>query len=160
MSLQYIIDGYNVINHPVFIRSSSLKDKDPRIALPHLIKTKKLGGSIKNKISVVFDGYPPGEFIPGTQDNLTVIFSRKISADEKIKKLVEESSGRKSMVIVSDDKELKFSVRHLGARVIGVDEFISGKDKAVAARDEESKEITYTQMHNINEELKRLWCPH
>jgi hypothetical protein len=63
------------------------------------------------------------------------------------------------MVVVSDDKEIRFLVRPLGVRLMSVEEFIAPKDKSAARRpkDIEAQELTYTQMHKINEELRKIW---
>ena len=158
MSLHYIIDGYNIINHPQFTRTHK-SSQDSRSALLSLIRRKRLTGSLKNKVTVVFDGYPDLSAAPFDESGIRVIFSRRVSADEKIKMLVEETANRKNIIAVSDDKEIKFMVKSLRARVSGVDEFFSVKEKAKNGRKEEMMEagLNYTQMQKINEELSRLW---
>ena len=52
MSLQYVIDGYNLINHRLFIPTDK-RTKDSRIALLELIRIKKLCGSPANEVIVV-----------------------------------------------------------------------------------------------------------
>lgn len=158
MSLHYIIDGYNIINHPQFTRTHK-SSQDSRTALLSFIRRKRLTGSLKNKVTVVFDGYPDSSAAPFDESGIRVIFSRRVSADEKIKMLVEETAGRKNIIVVSDDKEIKFMVKSLRARVSGVDEFFSVKEKAENGRKGEIIEagLNYTQMQKINEELSRLW---
>ncbi|MEK6727302.1 MAG: NYN domain-containing protein [Candidatus Omnitrophota bacterium] len=158
MSLHYIIDGYNIINHPQFTRTHK-SSQDSRTSLLSLIRRKKLTGSLKNEVTVVFDGYPDLRMAPFDESGIRVIFSRKVSADEKIKMLVEETANRKNIIAVSDDKEIKFMVKSLRAQVLGVDEFFSVKEKAKNVRKEEMIEagLNYTQMQKINEELSRLW---
>jgi len=157
MSLQYVIDGYNIINHPQFHRRHRLSD-NPQAALLAFIKTERLTGSPKNKIAIVFDGYPPsGISLDGAEAGF--IFSRKINADEKIKKIVEESANRKNIVVVSDDKEIKFMVKSLGARALGVEEFIAREEKSERGEKKEAlkQELNYTQIDAINKELSKLW---
>jgi len=93
------------------------------------------------------------------ESGIRVIFSRRVSADEKIKMLVEQTANRKNIIAVSDDKEIKFMVKSLRAKALGVDEFFSVKEKAKNDRKEEMIEagLNYTQMQKINEELSRLW---
>lgn len=155
MSLQYIIDGYNIINHPRFPdrRKSS---GHPSKSLSDFIRDSKLTGSSRNTLVIVFDGYPPsGE----TSAQGCVVFSRKISADEKIKMLIEERGARKNIVVVSDDKEIRSAAASLGARRMSVDDFIGHKSTSAGKgqKQEGAPELTYTQMHKINEELKRIW---
>ncbi|MCX5704284.1 MAG: NYN domain-containing protein, partial [Candidatus Omnitrophica bacterium] len=94
------------------------------------------------------------------RENACIIFSRKISADEKIKMLVEETANRKSTVVVSDDKEIIFMVRSLGAHPMSVAGFIGAKEKSrprVSREEAQDIELNYSQRHRINEELKKLW---
>jgi len=106
------------------------------------------------------------------ETGIEIIFSRKISADEKIKMLIEESSQRKIMVVVSDDKDIKFFIRSLGARSVGVEEFINPKKDSPSQtyrewpyprkerdlrKDLLKPELTYIQVEEINQELKKIW---
>ncbi|MBU1090439.1 MAG: NYN domain-containing protein [Candidatus Omnitrophica bacterium] len=156
MSLQYVIDGYNVIKHPLLTRTNN-KDKDSRLSFLEFIRRNKLTGSLKNKVIVVFDGYPDSR----ERDNrasIDVIYSRKISADEKIRKIIQGYSGQKNIIVVSDDKEIQFSVRPYGVRVMGVEEFINKKEKSRYREDNSLKpELTHTLMHQINQELRQIW---
>jgi predicted RNA-binding protein with PIN domain len=157
MSLQYIIDGYNIIKHPQFSQQLSKRAKDSRATLLHFIKVHRLAGSSNNKITVVFDGYPDSE---GSVNNtqMKVIFSRNDSADERIKRIVESSGNAKTIVVVSDDKEIKFMTRSLGADCIGVQDFLSrNKDTRKIIDDSLKPELTYSQMEEINKELRKLW---
>ncbi len=87
-----------------------------------------------------------------------VLFSRKISADDKIKRIVEESSDRKNIIVVSDDGQLKFVIKSLGARSMGIEEFIKTKEKPGALREDIIKpELSYSAVHKINQELKKIW---
>jgi predicted RNA-binding protein with PIN domain len=171
MPLQYIIDGYNIINHPSFTNSRK-KIKDPRLALLELIKHKRLCGSSKNRITVVFDGYPKytGEKIDTAGINVTdidVIFSRQETADARINKIAQNSGDFKNTVVVSDDKEIRYFVKSIGAKVIGVEEFINplnlsqarAKRKGRLKEEEDlaKLELTYSQRHKINEELRKIW---
>ncbi len=156
MSLHYIIDGYNIINHPQF--TCTLKtSSDVRLSLLALIRAERLTGSSQNKVSLVFDGYPAHPLPDYNDTDINIIFSRKISADEKIKMLVEESGNRKNIAVVSDDKDIKFFVKSLGARSVGVEEFINRKKTQNLKKDLLKHELTYSQTEQINRELKALW---
>jgi len=155
MSLQYIIDGYNITNHPRFPERYKNRNA-PAESLAGFIRDNDLTGSSKNKLIIVFDGYPPAG---SCYDSGTIVFSRKISADEKIKKLIEERSGRKNIIIVSDDRQIKSAAGSLGARCMSVGDFIGSKTASARSRGKEAAafELTYTQIHDINEELKKIW---
>ncbi|MFA5411253.1 MAG: NYN domain-containing protein [Candidatus Omnitrophota bacterium] len=158
MSLRYIIDGYNLINHPLFSQRHK-QSEDPRHAVLTFIKTRRLTGSPKNSISVVFDGYPPSASAADADAGIDVVFSRKINADDKIKNMVEESSGRKNIIVVSDDKEIKFMAESLGAHSLGIEEFIQAKEKPEKRPKDDliKPELNYSQIHKINQELRRIW---
>lgn len=160
MSLQYIIDSYNVINHPWF-RSAAKRASSIQRSLHDFISLNRLTGSPKNTVVLVFDGYPaPGQEIPEEQ-GLVWVYSRGIDADEKIKKLVEESGQPGNIIVVSDDRQVQLIVKLLHARACGVEEFIRGKKSknSVAAlkADADDLKLTYSQMQKIDAELKKRW---
>ena len=166
MPLQYIIDGYNITNHPSFANLHK-KIKDSRFALLEFIKYKRLCGSPKNKITVVFDGFPKISEEKNWDAEINVIFSRQDSADERIKRIVENSGDFKNIVVVSDDKEIRFFVKSVGARARGVEEFINPANLAQARIKRKGRlkdegdlaglELTFSQRQKINEELKKIW---
>lgn len=116
-------------------------------------------GSLKNKITIVFDGYPHTDAQTLDDRTLRVIFSRRVSADEKIKMLVEETANPKNIIVVSDDREIKYTVNYLGAHALGVDEFFAAKEKSRNIKKDEliKPELNYSQVQKINEELSRIW---
>lgn len=158
MSLQFIIDAYNIINHPTYIQHTTKKIKDSRIALLEFIKTNRLCGSPKNKITVVFDGYSD---VAGLRQNLgalDVVFSKDKTADHKINKLIEESRDLKNIIVVSDDREIGFFAKAKGCGWMGVEEFIN----PVSLRRQKEKncpkpELNYSQVKAINDELRKIW---
>ena len=160
MSLQYIIDAYNIINHPQF-SPRARKSSNIQSSLADFIRLNRLSGSAKNKVILVFDGYPPrGESMP-EGDGLVCVFSRMIEADEVIKKIVEESGQPRNIIVVSDDRGVQSAVRLLNARISGVEEFICGKQSArnldSICREREESKISYSKMQIINAELKKKW---
>lgn len=160
MPLQYIIDGYNAINHPLFARRDKKISKNPRKALVEFIIINRLCGSPKNQITVVFDGYSSDETeLKQSHNNITIIFSQEESADDKIKKIAENSETAKNIIVVSDDNEIRFFVKSLGIRCIGINEFIGRdkKNKVKAESDSLKPELNYSQVHKINQELRKIW---
>ncbi len=84
--------------------------------------------------------------------------------------MVETQVSPKDIVVVSDDKEIRFFVKAVGARSIGVEEFIhpaarhrariNRKEKSGRApqeRDLLKPELSYSQIDQINRELKARW---
>jgi len=163
MSLQYLIDGYNIINHSQFNRHLNAKIKDRHAFLLEFIRVKKLCGSPNNKIIVVFDGYPPVLYLRQNKVNLDVVFAKNETADERIKRMVEQSGNPKNIVVVSDDKEIKFFIKSMGAQYISVEEFIRGQDTEgfLKRKDTEASdlkpELTQRQIYSINQELRKIW---
>ena len=160
MSLQYIIDAYNIINHPQF-RPGARRSSSIQSSLAGFIRSNRLSGSRKNKVIIVFDGYPPcGEKMP-EDAGLACLFSRMIEADELIKRLVEESGNPGNIVVVSDDKGVQMAVKFLKARVCPVEDFICGSKKRreldSLLRENEEKTIPYSKMQAIDAELKKKW---
>jgi len=92
MSLQFIIDGYNIIKHSRFIQLTHKKSPDAKSALIEFIKFNKLCGSKNNSVLIVFDGYPDVSY-HNSAEELEVIFSRDESADSRIKKIVEKAKN-------------------------------------------------------------------
>jgi len=94
---------------------------------------------------------------------MDIVFSRRISADEFIKKILESYASKKNIVVVSDDREIKYFAKDSGAKALGIGEFIApvSRQKELRRRGEnlmqEEAKVNYTQMSKINAELKKLW---
>lgn len=159
MSLQYIIDAYNLINHPRFRPQE--KSANIQYSLVNFVRFNKLSGSKNNEVILVFDGYPPaGQEIP-QEMGFTCMFSQKREADELIKKIVENAHQPRNIIVVTDDKQVQMASRFLHARVSSVEEFICGKedklDLGAKATDSADPKLTYSAMQKINAELKKKW---
>lgn len=157
MPLQYVIDAYNTINHIQFspIRK---KIKDPQRALLEFIQNRRFGRNFQGKITVVFDGYPTVSAQNLAETDINVVFSREETADARIKIMVEASKNPKNIVVVSDDREIIFFVKSIGACAIGVEEFINPQEKPQRKKEGLIKpELNYSQISKINQELKALW---
>jgi len=153
MSLIYLIDGYNLTNHPAFIRQLNKKISDKRSALLDLIKTKRLTGSPRNRVLVVFDGY-------GEISCEEAVFSHDESADEKIMALLEKCAQPKNAVVVSDDREIKAFAKFKRAKAMSVEDFFAAAPENKVRRaetDSTELKINYTQANKINQELRKLW---
>ncbi|MBN2831119.1 MAG: NYN domain-containing protein [Candidatus Omnitrophica bacterium] len=156
MSLQYIIDGCNVTHYPGFIKNIPKKPVDSRVFLIELIRLRNLCAN-KSLIWLVFDGYPDQGLENLEKGRLRIIFSRKQSADEKIKKILELTDNLKNTVVVSDDKEVASFAKIMRAKAVSVERFLGeNRFKHKGFLPEEPK-VSYSSMQKINEELKRLW---
>ncbi len=159
MSLLYIVDAYNLINHQAF--KPSLKSVNIQQALADFIKSNNLTGSKNNRVILVFDGYPAQAATIPEEVNLVCMFSKKIEADESIKRIIENSSSPKNIVVVTDDKEVQLISRFLHANVCSVEEFISSKPNKNQAftkkYDLDDPKLSYTKIQKINAELIKKW---
>lgn len=162
MALQYILDGYNIIHGVEFFSGRPLHEA--RAALIQVIRQRHLAGSSRNQVMVVFDGKNDvwGEPHVGPEK---IIFTSGETADDYIKRFVEEAVQPHELVVVTNDGELGCYVRKVGARLMGVDDFltkgradkkdgpVSGKMKKVQVE----KNITNMMERNINAEFEDIW---
>ena len=155
MPLHYIIDGYNLIKHRSFAPKANIRDS--RFALIQFLRQEKPCGSLKNKVTIVFDGYSGDFSLRGLE--FEVVFSCEASADEWIRKIVETAQVVKNLVVVSDDRQIRDFSRICGAITIGIEEFLKpSKKKASLPKDDSSKALlSYSAARKINEELKKIW---
>ncbi len=121
MSLHYLLDGYNVLKQMAPLRDLPLEDG--RRGLLRWIGDSRPQGSVNNQVTVVFDGTE--DDLRCWQGEIRVIFSDGCSADDKIKRMVEEMPAKKNCVVVTDDKDIFLYARSLGARVMSVAVFTS-----------------------------------
>jgi predicted RNA-binding protein with PIN domain len=155
------LDGYNIIKQTSSLNRGTLENQ--RQSLLNWINRFSPQGSSKNSVTVVFDG--KDEFF-GSHESypIKVIFSKGQSADDLIKNIVDGHPLKKSLVVVSNDKDIKLYVRALGAGVLSVKEFMmevlpkerlkkSGKPSSTAT----SKYISLTDQAKINKEFERIW---
>ena len=120
-------------------------------------------------MSVVFDGYPPNiSKTRYTYPDIDVVFSKSLTADDKIKAMLEKAVNPRVVVVVSDDRQIKFFASSTGARATGIEEFINSAIPDTTALDRKGKfktpkseslkpELTYVQINKINKELRNLW---
>ncbi|MFN7171154.1 MAG: NYN domain-containing protein, partial [Candidatus Omnitrophota bacterium] len=95
--------------------------------------------------------------------NINVVFTKTETADQYIKRLIEQKCNPKNTVVVSDDKEIRFFVRSCSGLVMTVEEFIQRRERLRLSSKEASPgstlkpELTYTQVQKINQELRKIW---
>ena len=157
MALHFVLDGYNLIKQTPALAERCLEEG--RTALLALIEKEGLRGSPRNAVTVVFDGQQGLGGCP-SGENPHVIFTSWESADDKIKRLVDEAPNRKNIVVVTEDREIKYYVRAAGAQVLGVREFLNrmktqGKHNAPPPADK--KYIPSTVEDNITSEMEKIW---
>lgn len=162
MSLHYLIDGYNVIHQMPLLDHCKLEEQ--RLGLIQFIEQIRPQGSMKNKVTVVFDGQGGMLKTPLSQW-VETIYSVNGSADEKIKDIVEQSVNAKNIVVVSDDRGIQIAVRKVGAKILVVKEFLSkgrgaSRGKIIPtqkSRQAPRKNISHLDEFNINSEMSKIW---
>ncbi len=159
MSRQFLLDGYNVLHKMPELLEKSLEDG--RAGLLQFISQKRPQGSSRNSVTVVFDGSEDVWSIP-TPGETRVLFSKGESADDLLKRLIEEAANPREIVLVSDDRELvKFAGAH-GADVWTVAEFLHQGRKGPSSRTargkaEEGKVISEAFRVRVDREFERIW---
>jgi len=146
--LVYLIDAFNLVHKVESLVDSFAPHKD----LISYLKINKLCGSRNNKVIVVFDGYPPRDFVEREFDT---VFSFDKTADDVIKAKVDEAANKKQIVVVTNDRQIRDYVKRQGAVVCKTDEFTKKKSKR--KRIQESKDISYSIQEEITEELRDIW---
>jgi len=125
MSLEIIIDGYNLINawHSLKLKFK----KSPELAREELIEILANYRKIKkHKITIVFDAYNIYNLLPSkfSSRGINIIFTPTgVTADDFIKEKL-KSNGEK-YIVVSSDNEIKNCANLNHATPINSDDFIS-----------------------------------
>jgi hypothetical protein len=139
---------------PVF---RDLPLEDGRRGFLRWIADSRPQGSVNNPVTVVFDGHPD-HFGMSSQGEIRVIFSDGCSADDKIKRMVEEDTDAKNCVVVSNDKDIFIYARSLGARIMSVESFTRSKPSGNSAREDTGgKYISLSRQEKINKEFFSIW---
>ncbi|MBN1870216.1 MAG: NYN domain-containing protein [Candidatus Omnitrophica bacterium] len=149
--------------------------EERRLELIRFIERHRPQGSLNNQVTVVFDGNP--EMYGGmTSPAAKVIFSQGESADDKIKEIVAHTKNVKNVIVVSDDRDIQYAVRALGAKISTAQEFLgrakvslkdgpigpksSGKNKKGSGfghQEESVKHISKVEEARITSELGKIW---
>jgi len=129
--MPYVIDGNNLIGcAPDF----SLGDPEARGKMVDIIR--KFQESKNTKITVVFDGEPQGsERHNPINSKLTVVYPRYgLSADDEIKRILENYQHVRETILVTTDRELKSFAKDKGVRTVNSIEFYFVLKKAFASQ--------------------------
>ncbi len=118
--MAYLVDGNNVMGRRVGWH------KDKTGARRQLMSDLAQFARIERaKVAVVFDGAPDEHFPDGSSFmGVRVLYgARGSNADERIKHLVDEERERRTLVVVTSDRQLADYVRRSGVRVVRAGEF-------------------------------------
>ncbi|HVF86115.1 MAG TPA: NYN domain-containing protein [Pyrinomonadaceae bacterium] len=125
--MAYLVDGNNVMGQRVGWH------RDKAGARRRLLD--EVAGFVRGArvtVSVVFDGAPDDHFPDGSRYRGVQVFyaARNSNADERIKRMVDASRERRTLIVVTSDRALADYVRQCGARVIRAGDFRRRLDDA------------------------------
>ena len=151
----YILDGYNALFK---IKPLLKKPYQTRDGFIQYIKVSQPFGSIKNKVSVVFDGKAGvvSEIKP-SHSFLNVFFSKNESADDMIVRIVKKERNQSETIVVTDDREVKEKVKLLGCSTLSVFEFFNELTRVKNHQEKEKPDLNSKEGKNITEEMKKIW---
>jgi predicted RNA-binding protein with PIN domain len=127
--MPYLVDGNNVMAQ----RAGWHRDR-ARARRELLDELARFARAKRVTVMAVFDGEPDDHFGDGASYMGVRVYyaERGADADERIKRLVESSRERRTLLVVTSDRALAGYVRHYGARVIRSGEFRRMMDEALA----------------------------
>lgn len=135
--MPYLVDGNNVMAQIVGWH------RDRAAARRRLIHDLARFVAIrKAKLRVVFDGSPDDEFPEGRKyKSVQILYAKKGSdADSRIKGLVDKSTNKRDIIVVSSDKALCSYVAGRGAKVVTSGKFRRMLEEALSQQREKPGE--------------------
>jgi|GEM_PF-755410 len=167
MSRHLLLDGYNVLRK--VSRFADLPLEDGRKALIRFIQENRPQGSSRNSATIVFDGREDVVSLDFPSE-VRVVFSKGESADDAIKRMVQESPAPRDIVLVTEDRDLGYFCRSYGAEIWTIAQLMSQARKSgeklrsgVARRPRKSGEPAENKVigkvfeDKVNRELTKLW---
>jgi len=147
--LHYIIDGNNLIGKIKSLYKVQNTDRQgSREKLIFLLD--RYFSNKKANITVHLDGF---QKLPINPIRVKIIYSDKLTADEKIKKQIETISSRKNILVITSDSNLAEFSRVCSCKVISSEEFAASLKNMSSEDDEEAK---VNAIDNV-EEFKKLF---
>ncbi len=141
--------------------------EEQRKHLINVIGRYKPQGSLRNEVTLIFDGQAGIiNFDPLPLSGIKIVYSKGESADDKIKKIVSLAANKKNIKVVTDDRDIQYAVKALGAQVVPVAQFLKKmqpvqQKNATTNKNRKHKEISKNMPKNIEmqitSELKDIW---
>ena len=152
--MSYLVDGNNVMAQ----RAGWHRDK----AGARRRLMKELAGFARGAgltVEVVFDGAPDEHFPDGSSFMGVRVFyaERGSNADERIKRLVEESRERRTLKVVTSDRALAGYVRRCGVEVIRSGEFRKRLDAEARSKSASRDETERAAREGVKESEMDEW---
>ena len=133
---------------------------EQRLCLIRRIETTRPHGSLRNHITLVFDGRPGPNGSP-VSSFIQVIFSDTQSADDYIKGQINRAQNTKQWIVVTNDRDIQYAVRALGAKVMSVQQFLSRLSKSdgrkIKGASSSQRRLARKAKEKIKQELENKW---
>ena len=140
-----IIDANNVIHKDAQLKA--LFNKDKEAAQLALVEKVKAGLNKDEKAVFVFDGF-------GKSTNSSVIYSENKTADELIRKRIENFTDVKKLTIVSSDNGITGLARVCGCTVKSSENFLNEISKKQNVTS--GKNINQNYLYDLNEKPESM----
>ena len=148
--ISYIIDGNNLIGKIKSLMDLQSKNKQAsREKLVYMLDRYFSGK--KYVVTLHLDGHQNGKI---NSSVMKIIYSEKLSADEKIKDQIERTASRKNTVVITSDSNIAEFARVCSCKIISSEEFASMIRNMNKEDDEENR---IKQMNN--DEFIKLFNP-
>jgi predicted RNA-binding protein with PIN domain len=156
----YIVDGYNALFK---IKQFLKKHNRSREGFIRYIRTTRPFGSMRNRVTIVFDGSKDVQFRQKQPSGpVDVVFAKSESADDRIVKMAKKKGDRAEIIVVTDDIEVKDKVRMQGCKTMSVMEFfkkLAGKKEGKGKKVDEDEKPSPDSKEgkSITDEMKKIW---
>jgi predicted RNA-binding protein with PIN domain len=146
---EVIIDGNNLIGK---IKNLSVLQKRDKITAREKLAfmLNRYYSNKKIKVSLHFDGF---KSVSIRTDNISIIYSDEITADEKIKKQIEQAKNSRNIALITSDRNLQQFAKACSCEIISCEDFSKMLGSSRHRGDEQSR---IDEMNNV-EEFKKLF---
>lgn len=151
----FIIDGYNALFK---IKPLIKKQYRSREGFIQFIRITRPFGSIRNKVSLIFDGTKGVAFEQKpSYTPIDVIFSKDGTADDMIVRMAKKEMNKRETTVVTDDRELKEKVKLSGCSTLSVLEFFKQLTAKKTSTEKEKPDPNSKKGKDITEAMRKIW---
>jgi predicted RNA-binding protein with PIN domain len=147
--INYIIDGNNLIGKIKSLMDIQRKGDKQSSRGKLVLLLDRYFSNKKNSVTLHLDGFENDKI---NSSSSKIIYSQKLTADEKIKNQIEHSSSRKNIIVITSDNNIAEFARVCGCKVISSVEFAS---MIKNLKQEDAEENRIKQINN--DEFIKAW---